>query len=89
MFDPHALRRAFASNAASVLPRHVVARAGGWQGLERLDDHYVQARDARIGAKLRYAGATDSDRKDCEVPDAPTAPVPTSIRRATCAGAPR
>jgi len=38
---PHAFRRAFASTAATVLPRHVVALAGGWQGLERLDNHYV------------------------------------------------
>jgi integrase len=51
-FTPHALRRAFATDAASVLPRHVVARAGGWQGLERLDDHYVQPRAATIREKL-------------------------------------
>jgi integrase len=51
-FTPHALRRAFASDAASVLPRHTVAQAGGWQGLERLDDHYVQPRDATIREKL-------------------------------------
>lgn len=88
VFTPHALRRAFASNAAGVLPRHVVARAGGWQGLERLDDHYVQARDARIGAKLRYAGATDGDQTDCEVSDASIVPVPGGVRRATPAPAP-
>ena len=38
-FTPHGLRRAFATDAASMLPRHTVAQAGGWQGLERLDDH--------------------------------------------------
>jgi integrase len=51
-FTPHALRRAFATDAASVLPRHTVAKAGGWKGLERLDDHYVQPRDATIREKL-------------------------------------
>lgn len=52
---PHAFRRAFATDAASVLPRHTVARAGGWQGLERLDDHYVQPRAEIIAAKLNRA----------------------------------
>jgi integrase len=51
-FTPHALRRAFATDAASVLPRHTVAQAGGWQGLERLDDHYVQPRSVTIHQKL-------------------------------------
>lgn len=51
-FTPHAFRRAFATDAASVLPRHIVARAGGWEGLERLDDHYVQPRVGAIRAKL-------------------------------------
>ena len=51
-FTPHALRRAFATDAASVLPRHTVAQAGGWKGLERLDDHYVQPRNATIREKL-------------------------------------
>lgn len=52
-FTPHALRRAFATDAASVLPRHVVALAGGWQGLERLDDHYVRPRGSVIWEKLQ------------------------------------
>lgn len=51
-FTPHAFRRAFATDAASVLPRHTVAQAGGWQGLERLDDHYVQPRTGTIRTKL-------------------------------------
>lgn len=55
-FTPHALRRTFATNAASVLPRHTVAQAGGWKGLERLDDHYVQPRGAEIRDKLARAG---------------------------------
>src|SRR5207248_5249989 len=51
-FTPHALRRAFATDAASALPRHVVALAGGWRGVERLDDHYVQPRPPTIWKKL-------------------------------------
>jgi integrase len=50
---PHAFRRAFATDTASVLPRHVVAQAGGWKGLERLDNHYVQTRPQTIWAKLQ------------------------------------
>ena len=55
-FAPHALRRAFASEAASLLPRHVVALAGGWKGLDRLDDHYVQPRVPSIWEKLNRLG---------------------------------
>jgi integrase len=55
-FAPHAMRRAFATDAASQLPRHVVAQAGGWRGLDRLDDHYVQARDPTIWEKLNRSG---------------------------------
>jgi hypothetical protein len=61
-FTPHALRRAFATDAASLLPRHTVAQAGGWQGVERLDDHYVQPRPATILRKLdRSRGETTRD----------------------------
>ena len=52
VLTPHALRRAFASEASTMLPRHIVALAGGWQGLERLDDHYVQPRRQAILDKL-------------------------------------
>jgi integrase len=48
----HTFRRAFATEAASKLPRHVVARAGGWQGLERLDNHYIRPRQEAVIAKL-------------------------------------
>jgi integrase len=51
-FTPHAFRRAFATDAASVLPRHTVALAGGWRGLDRLDDHYVRPRQVTIWYKL-------------------------------------
>jgi integrase len=60
-FTCHALRRAFASDAASVLPRHVVAQAGGWQGLDRLDNHYIQPRVWSIARKLGY-GAKDTEQ---------------------------
>jgi integrase len=42
---PHAFRRALATEAASVLPRHVVAQAGGWRGRQPL---YPAARAARV-----------------------------------------
>jgi hypothetical protein len=55
-FSLHALRRAFATDAATTLPRHVVARAGGWQGgwqgLQRLDDHYIRPHRETIASKL-------------------------------------
>lgn len=51
-FTPHALRRAFASDAALVLPCHIVGLAGGWQGIERLDNHYIQVREPALWAKL-------------------------------------
>jgi integrase len=54
-FTPHAFRRAFATDAASVLPRHTVAPAGGWQGVRRLDEHYVQPDDEAIRDKLERA----------------------------------
>lgn len=60
-FTPHALRRAFATDAASRLPRHVVALAGGWKGLERLDDHYVQPRPQTIWEKLHGGGPPAED----------------------------
>ena len=67
-FTPHALRRAFATDAASLLPRSVVAQAGGWQGLERLDDHYVQPHAAMIWDKLERcrqpAGTGNAARSD-------------------------
>lgn len=69
---PHALRRAFATEAASRLPRHVVAQAGGWQGIERLDEHYVQPRDATIWEKLSgprdQAHGTDDRARPTDAP---------------------
>jgi integrase len=58
-YSLHALRRAFASDAASHLPRQVVAAAGGWQGLRRMDNHYVQTDMATIARKL-------CNRADCK-----------------------
>jgi len=54
-FSPHALRRGFATRAATSLPRHVVGLAGGWRGLERLDDHYIQANETHMRTKLAHA----------------------------------
>ena len=65
-FRPHALRRAFATDAASALPRHIVAQAGGWQGLERLDDHYVHPHARHLWSKL--------DREATYPPSIVTAP---------------
>ena len=61
---PHAFRRAFATDAASVLPRHIVAQAGGWKGLERLDDHYVQPRPQTIWDKLDGPSTRTSARPE-------------------------
>ncbi len=66
-FAPHALRRAFATEAASALPRHVVALAGGWRGLERLDDHYVRPHPPTIWAKLRSGEAVAGQEMDAHV----------------------
>ena len=63
-FTPHAFRRAFASDAATVLPRHVVGLAGGWQGIERLDDHYIQVRESALWAKLDHANQRHSSEKE-------------------------
>lgn len=51
-FTPHAFRRAFATDAAELFPRHVVAQAGGWKGLERLDDHYIHPRAFDIWSRV-------------------------------------
>ena len=68
----HALRRGFATEAASTLPRHVVVRACGWQGLERLDNHYIRPRVESIVDKL--AGRPGQDHLPMEARDA-AAPV--------------
>jgi len=74
-FSPHALRRFFATEAASALPRHVVALAGGWQGVERLDDHYIRPHTADLWAKLERSDATASGPAAMRVTDATTAAV--------------
>lgn len=75
-FHPHALRRAFATDAASLLPRHIVAQAGGWQGLERLDDHYVRPRPRDLWAKLESDGCTHApSRREGWSVDAPVVAV--------------
>ena len=63
-FTPHALRRAFATDGEAMLPRHVVALAGGWQGRERLDDHYVRPRREALWARLATAHPTVAEDND-------------------------
>ncbi len=48
----HSLRRAFATDVESALPRRAVASAGGWHGLDRLDNHYIRPRWEHISKKL-------------------------------------
>jgi integrase len=72
-FRPHALRRTFATDSASVVPRHVVMQAGGWQGVERLDDHYVHPRPSTIWQKL----AAEAERSGHLKEDANRATDPT------------
>jgi integrase len=75
-FTPHAFRRAFATDAASRLPRHIVAQAGGWKGLERLDDHYVQPREPTIWGKLeRHCPHNSTAQSNVETHDAAAVPV--------------
>lgn len=75
-FSPHAFRRAFASDAATLLPRHTVAQAGGWKGLERLDNHYIQPRDEIIWSKLRNLSSRRPTSELTRVEaDAPIVPV--------------
>ncbi len=50
-FTPHALRRAFATDAARVFPRHEVALAGGWRGSDRMDEHYITVRPSELAKK--------------------------------------
>lgn len=81
-FGPHALRRGFATNAAGTLPRHVVALAGGWQGRERLDDHYIQTQDAQMRAKLERAHIAIMPQEDsADVSHPPVVALPELVAR--------
>ena len=51
-FTAHAFRHAFASFGASRLSRFIVAPAGGWDGTERMDDHYVKPIGESMSSKL-------------------------------------
>lgn len=62
VFTPHDLRRALATDASSFLPRHTVALAGGWKGVERMDDHYVRPRVPTLWLKLQQV----QERSDVE-----------------------
>ena len=76
-YSPHALRRAFATEAASLLPRHLVAQAGGWKGLERMDEHYVHPRESTILEKLSQSRHQLRATDDQAIPaDAPVISLP-------------
>ena len=66
----HALRRAFASDAAAVLPRDVVALAGGWERKEPMDDCYIHVLKESVAKKLvaarSHAGGDSPEQ--CESP---------------------
>ena len=56
-YTPHAFRRFWATCATERLPRWEAALAGGWQGTERFDDHYVTPSRSQVWGKLgRLAG---------------------------------
>ena len=77
-FTPHAFRRAFATDGTACLPRYVVSRAGGWQGIERMDDHYIQVRTRTLWDKLNGSVAScpaPADDHVREATDAPAVPV--------------
>lgn len=74
-FRPHAFRRAFATEAASVVPRYVVAQAGGWQGVERLDNHYIRPELQSVADKLNRRRQDTMLPQDKEKLDGATAPV--------------
>ena len=74
-FRPHAFRRALATEAASVLPRHVVAQAGGWRGLERLDNHYIRPHEQHVFDKLDRPCRISNPSPTKEAPDGATLPL--------------
>ena len=76
-FSPHAFRRAFATDGAAYLPRHVVAQAGGWAGTARMDDHYIQARTRTLWYKLTGSVADCPSAAEDQVREAANAPAVT------------
>jgi integrase len=68
---PHAFRRAFATTATESLPRATVAVAAGWQGDQRMDDHYVQR---SVDSAQRQVGGVHQSRPDSPAPDIPLLP---------------
>jgi integrase len=70
MFRPHAFRRAYATDGAAQLPRHTVALAGGWHGMERMDNHYVRPQERATLDRLAKAGSAPASHTRAEDIDA-------------------
>jgi integrase len=74
-FTPHAFRRAFATDGAAALPRHIVALAGGWRGVERMDDAYVNPRASVVWEKLGVGRLRSFAPEGIDIPHAITTPT--------------
>ncbi len=59
-YTPHAFRRAWATEAAEVLPRWEAALGGGWRGTARFDSSYVTPSRAAVWTKLSGLGVDDA-----------------------------
>jgi len=64
----HGFRRAYATQATSVVPRSVAALAGNWTSPRRMDDHYVQPSLARLRVQLSTLSTARSDAVRVEAP---------------------
>ena len=66
-FTAHGYRRAFASQATTLVPRSVAALAGNWTSPRRMDDHYVQPSLTRLRTRLaRLSTASiEPQAEDC------------------------
>ncbi|TAJ21571.1 MAG: site-specific integrase, partial [Dehalococcoidia bacterium] len=61
-YTPHALRRFWATEAASSLPRWDAALGGGWKGTGQFDGHYVQPSRRDVWAALGRLGRPGESR---------------------------
>ncbi len=66
----HGFRRAFASQATTVVSRPLAALAGNWTTPRRMDDHYVQPSLTRLRGQL--SGLSASQDREAAVSDSPT-----------------
>ena len=77
----HSLRRAFASDAAAVLPRDVIAPAGDWDRKEPMDNCYINVREDSVARKLA-AARTHAARESPEKCRIPFSGCPAPVRAA-------